>query len=190
MDEERIDVADSKISRRHTRPCLAAVSALEKAADFDSDVDDIGILRMKGDALHVCLMWRSGKSPFLHARHLAQGRQLGPALAKIIAIIQMRRLGARVHAWFSINRLAGEGVNLLIADAAVAPLPILAEISAGVNLCAIGAAEQHLATGLEDDRAEVLARNLRSLALPRTAAFLKRENAVDSAHEQFIFRHL
>src|SRR5437867_1876792 len=117
-----------------TRTRLGAVSALEKAADFDSDVDDVGILRMKRDALHVRLMWRSGKSPFLHARHLAQGRQLGPALAKIIAIIQMRRLGARVHAWFSINRLAGEGVNLLIADAAVAPLPILSEISAGVNL--------------------------------------------------------
>src|SRR5438093_4209339 len=88
-------------------PGLAAIRALEKAADFHRDVNDIWIFRVKGDALRVRLMWRSRKSPFLHARHLAQGRQLGPALAKIIAIIQMRRLGARVHAWFSINRLAG-----------------------------------------------------------------------------------
>lgn len=136
MNEKRIDVADSEISRRHAlpgraavaadtkscgsfrpaigrrrgavkfarivgrnqhtvrvgidavdgRPGLAAVGAAQKAADFHRDVDDIWILRMKGDAFRVGEMRRAGESPLLDAGNLPQTGQLGPALAKIVAV--------------------------------------------------------------------------------------------------------
>src|SRR5262249_18909030 len=130
MDKERVDVADSKIPRRHAlpgrpavrahakpgrgfgsaigrrrrtvkfagiirrnqhpmrvriyavdrRPSLAAIRASEKTAHFDSDVNDVWIIRVKGDALGVRLMRRAREGPLLNAWHLAQTGELGPAL--------------------------------------------------------------------------------------------------------------
>src|SRR5919109_1702399 len=102
----------------------------------------------------------------------------------------MRRLSARIHTRLSIDQLTGKGINLLSTNAVVATLPSLTEIHAGIDLTTVSPAEQRLAARLEDDRAEVLARNHRSLALPRTAALLEREDAFGSADEQFIFRYL
>src|ERR671924_2045262 len=137
MNEERIDIADPEISRRHAlptraavtanaktgrcfraaigrrrgavefirivgwnehamrvgidivvrRPRLATVRALEKAADFHGDMNDVGIFRMKGNALRMRLVRRRWKSPFLDSWHLTQTGQLGPVFAEIIAII-------------------------------------------------------------------------------------------------------
>ncbi len=95
----------------------------------------------------------------------------------------MRRLSTRIDTRLAVNHLSGKRINLLVADAVVAPLPSLAEIRAGVNLAAIGPAEQRLGHGLKDDRAEMLARNHRAVPLPRAAALLKRKDAVDSADE-------
>ena len=131
MNEERIDVADSKIPRRHAlpacaavgahaesgggfraaiscrrravklagiirrnqhpvrigvyavdrRPSFAAVRASEKPADFDGDVNNIRVIRMKGYALRMRLMGRARESPLLDAGHLAQTRKLRPALS-------------------------------------------------------------------------------------------------------------
>jgi hypothetical protein len=114
----------------------------------------------------MCEMRRAGESPLLHARHLAHARQLGPAFAEIVAVVEMRRLGARVHARLAIDHLGGERINLFVADAGIAPLPGLAEIRAGVDLTAVGSAEKRFGRGLEDDRTEVLSRNHRPVALP------------------------
>src|SRR5262244_3761175 len=131
MDKERVDVADSKIPRRHALPgcpavrahakpgrgfgsaigsrrrtvkfagiirrnqhpmrvgiyavnrcpCFAAIGASEKTADFDGDVNDVRITRVKGDALGVRLMGWAREGPLLNAGHLAQTRKLRPALS-------------------------------------------------------------------------------------------------------------
>src|SRR5262245_35608115 len=137
MDEERIDVADSKIPRRHAfprcpavrahakpgrgfgstiggrrravkfagiirrnqhpmrvriyavdrRPSFAAIRASEKTADFDGDVNDVWITRVKGDALGVRLMGWAREGPLLNAGHLAQTRKLRPTLSQVVAVI-------------------------------------------------------------------------------------------------------
>src|SRR5262245_30697886 len=56
------------------RPSLAAIRAAQKAADFDRDVDNVGIARMKSDAFCMRLMRRTGECPLLDARHLPQAR--------------------------------------------------------------------------------------------------------------------
>src|SRR5262245_4480983 len=131
MDEERIDVAASKIPWRHAlpgcptvrahakpgrsfrsaiggrrrtvkfagiirrnqhpmrvriyavnrRPGFTAIRASEKTADFDGDVNDVWITRVKGDALGVRLMRRAREGPLLDTRHLAQAGKLRPALS-------------------------------------------------------------------------------------------------------------
>src|SRR5262245_12803090 len=131
MDEERIDVADSKIPGRHAlpgcptvrahakpgrgfgsaiggrrrtvklagiirrnqhpmrvridavdrRPGFAAIRSSQKTAHFDSYVNDVWIVRVKGYALGMRLMGRAGKSPLLDAGHLTQSGKLRPVLA-------------------------------------------------------------------------------------------------------------
>src|SRR5512135_1334926 len=98
----------------------------------------------------------------------------------------MRWLRARVDARLAVYGMGSERINLLVANAAIASLPSLAEVAAGVNLTTVGSAEQRLGRGLEDDRAEMFSRDHGSLALPRTVAFLKSEDAVDGANEQLI----
>src|SRR5215831_11579009 len=120
MDKERVDVADSKIPRRHalpgrpavcahakpgrsfgsaigrrrraikfagiirrnqhpmrvridavdSRPSFAAIRASEKTADFDGDVNDVRIIRVKGDALRVRLMRWAREGPLFNAGYL------------------------------------------------------------------------------------------------------------------------
>src|SRR5262252_7364386 len=132
MNEERVDVADSKIPGRHAlpgcpavrahakpgrgfgsaigsrrrtvefagiirrnqhpmrvriyavdrRPSFAAIRASEKTADFDGDVNDVRIIRVKGDALGVRLMRWTREGPLLDTGHLAQTRKFGPALSE------------------------------------------------------------------------------------------------------------
>src|SRR5262245_34622789 len=62
------------------RPSLAAIRASEKTADFDGDVNDVCIIRVKGDALGVRLMGWAREGPLLDTGHLAQTRKLRPAL--------------------------------------------------------------------------------------------------------------
>src|SRR5215475_7977210 len=131
MNEERIDIADSEIPRRHAfpgcpavrahakpsrglgsaigrrcravkfariirrnqhpmrvriyavdrRPSFAAIGASEKTAHFDGDVNDVWIIRVKGDALGVRVMGWAGEGPLLDTGHLAQTRKLRPALS-------------------------------------------------------------------------------------------------------------
>ena len=131
MNEERIDIADPKIPRRHAlpacaavrahaksggdfratiggrrravklagiirrnqhpvrigvyavdrRPSFAAVRASEKTTDFDRDVNDVRIIRVKGNALRMRLMGRAREGPLLDAGHLAQAGKLRPALS-------------------------------------------------------------------------------------------------------------
>src|SRR5262249_61866435 len=133
MDKERVDVADSKIPRRHAlpgcpavrahakpgrgfgsaigsrrrtvkfagiirrnqhpmririyavdrRPSFAAIRASEKTADFDGDVGDVWITRVKSNALGVRLMWWTGEGPLFDAGHLAQTRKFIPALSSV-----------------------------------------------------------------------------------------------------------
>src|SRR4030095_1486111 len=121
MNEERIDVADSKIPRRHAlpacaavrahaesggdfwatiscrrravnlagvirrnqppvrigvyavdrRPSFAPIRAPEKTTDFDRDVNDVRIIRVKGDALRMRLMGRAGGGATFKASQLA-----------------------------------------------------------------------------------------------------------------------
>ena len=59
-----IDVVDG-------RPSFAAIRASEKTADFDRDVNDVRIFRMKGNALRMRLMGRAGEGPLFNSRHLA-----------------------------------------------------------------------------------------------------------------------
>src|SRR6185503_2488963 len=66
----------------HRRPGFTAVRAAQESADFHRDVNDVGILRMEGDALRMGLMLRARESPLFHARHLTKSRQLCPALAE------------------------------------------------------------------------------------------------------------
>src|SRR5215510_6797082 len=137
MNEERVDVANSKIPWRHAfpgrpavrayakpgrgfgsaisgrrrtvkfagiirrnqhpmrvriyainrRPGFTAIRASEKTADFDGDVNDVWITRVKGDALGVRLMGWAREGPFLDAGHLAQTRKLGPAFSQVVAVI-------------------------------------------------------------------------------------------------------
>jgi hypothetical protein len=165
------------------RPGLAAIGAAQKTAHFDGHMDNVRILRVKGNAFYMSLVGRSGKGPFFNARHLAQARQLRPAFAEIVAAEQMRGLGAGVNARFAIDHLGGKRIDLFVADAAIAPLPSFANIRAGVNLTTISPAEERLGDGLEDDRAEVLARNHRPLTLPGAVALVKREDAVYGADQ-------
>jgi hypothetical protein len=68
------------------RPGLAAVGATQETTDFHRDVNDVGIARMKCDAFSMSKMGLAGKSPLLDAGHLAESRQLRPALAEIVAV--------------------------------------------------------------------------------------------------------
>src|SRR4029434_7530424 len=122
MNEERIDVADSKIPRRHALPACAAVGAHaesgggfraavggrrravklagiirrnqhpvrigvyavdgrpsfapirapEKTTDFDRDVNDVRIIRVKGNALGVRLMGWAREGPLRSEEHTSE----------------------------------------------------------------------------------------------------------------------
>src|SRR5215471_20701214 len=63
------------------RPSFAAIGASEKTADLDGDVNDVWIIRVKGDALGVRLMRRAREGPLLNAGHLAQTWKLRPAFS-------------------------------------------------------------------------------------------------------------
>src|SRR5262245_10431084 len=176
----RIDAVDGG-------PRFAAVPTAQKTAHFDCDIDGVGILRMKSNALRVRQMGRTGKSPFLYPRHLAQAGKLGPAFAEIVAVVEMRWLHAGVYSRFAIHHLRRQRIDFLLADATVAALPGLAQIGAEINLAAIGATEQRFGRRLEDDRAEMLSRHHGFLLRPGTAIFLEGKYSPYRADQHLVF---
>src|SRR5713226_1078084 len=171
-------------------PSLAAIRALEKTADFHSDVNGVRIFRVKGDALHVRLMGRAGESPLLHARHLPQTGKLRPAFSEIVGIIKMGGLRSGIGSRASPDLLRGQGIDLLVYNALIPLLPTLAVVTAGEYGAVITSGKERFARRLEDDRTNMLVGQHGLLLVPLTVLLNEREDTVDGPDQEPVLRRL
>src|SRR6266850_995428 len=236
MDKEWIDVADSKIPRRHAlpthatvrahaktcrnfrtaiggwrravkfpritgrnqhpvrvgvyavdgRPSFAAIRAPQKTTDFDRDVNDVRIIRVKGNALRMRLMGRAGEGPLFNSRHLAEAGKFRPAFSEIVAVEQVRRLSPGINSRLTADQLAGERIDFLVDDTLIPLLPAFARVGASENLAVITAGKEHPARRLENDRADMLIRQHGFLSVPPAVILHEGKDTVHRADEQFV----
>jgi hypothetical protein len=105
-------------------------SCSEKTADFDRDVNNVRVIRVKGNALRMRLMGRAGKvhfsTPGTCANQEAPSSSFPSRRCNISGPVASRH---RLSAY--PNQLAGERINFLIADALISFLPAFARVAAG-----------------------------------------------------------
>ncbi len=161
---------------------LAAILRHQQRADLDADQQAVTV---DDDVLDVADARRRREAPFRHARRPAQRRQLAPALAGILADIEMRGQRPDTDHIVALQPAGARGPEVEMVHALVGPGPGDAAVAAAGDADAVGGGEQR-AVVERRDRADEAAGERTVCDGPALRRAIEHGDAVDRADDDAV----